>query len=127
MSEAKIIERVSRSVLGVGKWHWEIVQVNSGGVYWQLYNNIGARYVKWVDLVKLVSELRGKAFSDLAMVAKVGLPINISKVDIGGVEVAVDDNRLQVFANVKVSWLSNLEYEVTWDSVEEFMVEGGMT
>ena len=128
MSEAKIIDRISKSILGgIGKWRWELIQVNSGGIYWQLYNNLGTRYLKWVDLVKVVSELRGKALGDLSMVSRVGLPINMSKLDIGGIEVTIEDNRLQIFANIKVGWMPNLDALVTWDSVEEFMIEGGMT
>ena len=119
----KMAERIARTVLGGGKWVWEIKDVDSQGALLQVVWDSGARYVKWSEIAKEAGEMKERIKRDLAIVAREGLKLNISA--IGEAEVVVEDGKIKVFANVMVRWLYGTK-DITREDVEENMTEAGL-
>lgn len=120
----EIVKKVARSVVGVGKWVWEIRHVDGMGALIQVMYMSGMRYMKFEEIVRVVKEIGGKVNLSMAQMAKGGLPIKLGAVGVGGSEVVAEDGKIMIYANVRLVWEG--DGVVVWDDVEEAMIEEGL-
>jgi hypothetical protein len=123
-NEDEIVMKVARSVVGVGKWSWEIRHVDGIGALIQVMYMSGVRYMKFEEIVRVVKEIDGKVRLSMAQMAKGGLPIKLGVVGVGGSEVVSEDGKIMIYANVRLVWEG--DGVVAWDDVEEAMMEEGL-
>jgi len=122
----EIAERVAAKMVAKRWLRWEISNVNRDGTaLLQLYCEIGARFIKWSDLSKVVGDLSGRARLDMAHAATKSLPVNLAQMSVEEPEVVIEDNKLIVFTNVSVKWVPGTE-GVIWDDVHEMMQDAGL-
>lgn len=118
-------DRIARTVLGGGKWVWEIKKVSSGGAWLRVSYDSGAKYLKFVEIAKEVGEMAEWIRMDLAKAEREGLRLNISATVIGEAVVVVGEGKIGFFADVMVNWMPGVT-GMTRDDVEELMTEAGL-